>query len=80
MNENISIIPQNILFPSLFIAGFECSTHKRLDGVRLDLIAGTQHDRFVREDFARLREAGITTARDGFRWHLIEKTPGSYDF
>ena len=68
------------LFSSVFIAGFECSTHVLRDGKRLDLIARTQHDRFVREDFARLREAGITTARDGFRWHLIEKTPGSYDF
>ena len=68
------------LFSSFFIGGFECSTHRRPDGLRLDLLSSTQHDRFVCEDYARLREAGITTAREGFRWHLIETSPGEFDF
>lgn len=79
MNENISI-SQNTLFPSFFIGGFECSTHRLRDGRRLDLISATQHDRFADEDYRRLRQSGILTARDGFRWHLIEATPGKYDF
>ena len=78
MNQTIS--SQNTLFPSFFIGGFECSTHRLRNGRRLDLTAGTQHDRFANEDYRRLRKAGILTARDGFRWHLIEATPGKYDF
>jgi hypothetical protein len=60
--------------------GFECSTHKLRNGTRLDLIASTQHDRFAAQDFARLKEIGIQTAREGIRWHLIEPQRGSFDF
>ena len=35
------------LFRSFFAAGFECSSHCRRDGRRLDLIAATGHDRHV---------------------------------
>jgi hypothetical protein len=62
------------------MGGFECSTHRPHHGRRLDIIAATQHDRFVAKDYARLRQQGISTARDGIRWHLIEQTPGQYDF
>ena len=62
------------------MGGFECSTHKLTEGKRLDLITGTQHDRFAREDYERLVEQGLRVARDGARWHLIEQTPGRYDF
>ena len=62
------------------MGGFECSTHKLNEGKRLDLIEGTRHDRFAREDYERLMEQGIRVARDGVRWHLIEKTPGRYNF
>jgi hypothetical protein len=31
-------------FPSFFLGGFECSTHRNIAGRRLDLIAGTRHD------------------------------------
>ncbi|HLJ13649.1 MAG TPA: glycosyltransferase [Bryobacteraceae bacterium] len=68
------------IFSSFFQAGFECSTHKLKSGRRLDLIASTRHDRFLRQDYARLREVGIRTAREGLRWHLIENNPGHYDF
>ncbi len=66
--------------PSFIQAGFECSTHKRRDGTRLDLLRATGHDRWVREDFRRLEPFGISTVRTGARWHLIESTPGQYDF
>ncbi len=65
---------------SFILGGFECSTHRRYDGKRLDLIASTSHDRLAREDYMRLAEFGIGGARDGLRWHLIETAPGRYDF
>ncbi|KJB90331.1 hypothetical protein N826_04405 [Skermanella aerolata KACC 11604] len=37
-------------FNSFFMAGFECSAHRRRDRRRLDLIAATDHDRFVTAD------------------------------
>ena len=74
------MIKSEKLFESFFLGGFECSTHRLATGKRLDEIAATQHDRFAREDYLRLREIGIRTAREGLRWHLIEKAPGRYDF
>src|SRR4051812_46945713 len=68
------------LFPSFFMGGFECSTHKLSEGQRLDLIHSTRHDRFALQDYRRLMEQGMRVARDGLRWHLIERTPGHYDF
>lgn len=68
------------LFKSFFQGGFECSTHRRGDGRRLDLLVGTGHDRWPAEDYAALRHHGISTVRDGLRWHLIERTPGEYDW
>ncbi|HWN95207.1 MAG TPA: hypothetical protein VNT99_09250, partial [Methylomirabilota bacterium] len=59
------------LFPSFFMGGFECSTHKLNEAKRLDLTASTQHDRFARQDYRRLMEQGMRVARDGVRWHII---------
>src|SRR5579863_5443705 len=68
------------LFASFLQAGFECSTHTRRNGQRLDLLKSTKHDKFAREDFKRLQPLGIRTIRTGARWHLIESTPGEFDF
>jgi beta-glucosidase/6-phospho-beta-glucosidase/beta-galactosidase len=68
------------LFESFFLGGFECSTHYLENGKRLDEVAATRHDRFVREDYFRLLDVNIRTAREGIRWHLIESSPGRYDF
>ena len=76
------------IFQSFWMGGFECSTHRlprrkamgRFAGQRLDLIAATRHDEFALQDYARLQEVGIRTARDGVRWHLIEKSPFRYEF
>jgi len=68
------------MFKSFFIGGFECSTHRGRDGRRHDLIAATRHERFALEDFKRLKERGISVAREGLRWHLIESQPERYDF
>ena len=68
------------LFESYFLGGFECSTHRRRDGRRLDLIAATGHDRAVLLDYRAMLDHGIRTVRDGVRWHLIETAPGRYDW
>ena len=67
-------------FVSFFQAGFECSSHRRRDGVRLDLIRATGHDKHVLSDYRQCRELGFSTIRDGVRWHLVERAPGEYDW
>jgi beta-glucosidase/6-phospho-beta-glucosidase/beta-galactosidase len=67
-------------FSSMFMAGFECSTHRRWDRARLDLVQATQHDRLCERDYALAARYGMRGARDGFRWHLIEEQPGRYDW
>src|SRR5215208_6631364 len=67
-------------FDSFFQAGFECSSHRRRDGVRLDLIRATSHDKHVFEDYSVLAELGFRTLRDGLRWHLIEAASGKFDW
>ena len=68
------------LFRSFWIAGFESATHITDCSERLDMLAATQHDRFVSDDYARLGPIGIRTVRDTMRWHLIEPRRGRFDF
>jgi beta-glucosidase/6-phospho-beta-glucosidase/beta-galactosidase len=65
---------------SFFLGGFECSSHRRADGVRLDLLRTTTHDVLAGSDYRQLQSCGIATVRDGLRWHLIEAAPGEYDW
>jgi beta-glucosidase/6-phospho-beta-glucosidase/beta-galactosidase len=67
-------------FDSFFQAGFECSSHRRPDGIRLDLIESTAHDRNMVQDYRLCARLGFRTIRDGLRWHLIEQSPGRYDW
>ncbi|MBY2966935.1 glycosyltransferase [Rhizobium leguminosarum] len=73
------------LFQSFLQGGFECSSHRlrprngQTQGNRLDLIAATGHDRHAETDYRQLQGFGLTTVRDGFRWHLIEEN-GRYDW
>lgn len=67
-------------FASFFMGGFECATHRRRDGARVDVTIATGHDRFVRQDYAALAAHNVWTVRDGLRWHLIERSPGQYDW
>ena len=48
-------------FDSWFMAGFECSSHRRRDGVRLDLIRATGHDKHVLEDYRLCKRFGFGT-------------------
>ncbi|HEX8595280.1 MAG TPA: beta-glucosidase [Pseudomonas sp.] len=68
------------IFSSFLMAGYECSSHRRQDGRRLDLLAMTDHAQFADKDYQQLAALGITCARDGLRWHLIESKPGHYDW
>lgn len=71
--------PAPELFRSFWMGGFESACHINEAGKRLDMIAGVQHDSKVERDYALLRSMGMQTARDGLRWHLIDRG-GSYDF
>ncbi|HLG95708.1 MAG TPA: hypothetical protein VKX49_05285 [Bryobacteraceae bacterium] len=79
MTEPLVPASQPSLFRSFWIAGFESSTHISPARVRLDMIAGIEHDKKIYEDYARLKEFNILTARDGLRWHLVDRN-GFYDF
>ena len=67
------------VFSSFFIGGFECSSQRRRDGRRLDVLAQTEHDVRAADDYRLLARHGMRTARDGVRWHLIEQLPGRFD-
>jgi beta-glucosidase/6-phospho-beta-glucosidase/beta-galactosidase len=67
------------LFRSFWMAGFECSSQINSAGVRLDMTAALQHDVYAAEDYRRIRALGMRTARDGLRWHLIDRG-GRYDW
>ena len=74
----------NVFHPSIFqsfwMGGFESACHVNRAGHRLDMLRTTQHDRFVRDDYAALQGMHIGTARDTIRWHLVEETAGVYNF
>lgn len=79
----ISSLPQRHhpqLFRSFFQGSFACSTACRSEGKRLDMVVSSGHDMLLEKDYAALAEQHLHTARDGARWHLIEKTSGIYDW
>jgi beta-glucosidase/6-phospho-beta-glucosidase/beta-galactosidase len=69
----------NNLFPSFFLAGFECSTHVNQRGERQDLVKITQHDRFLCEDYQRVASLAMGAVREGVPWYRIDRK-GRYDF
>jgi len=66
------------IFPTFFISGFECSTFLWKDKKRRNLIAETQHDRHIKEDYRLLRELGIAVAREGVPWPFVD-SGGKFD-
>jgi hypothetical protein len=80
INSGSEANPRAPIFRSFFAGGFECSTHRNRNRRRLDLVAATRHDEFALQDYRRLERQGLRVAREGLRWHLVEKTPGRYDF
>lgn len=71
--------PSAPLFRSFWLGGFESACHINRSGRRVDMICATAHDTEVERDYAMLAEFGISTVRDGMRWHLIDRGPG-HDF
>src|SRR4051812_19016221 len=67
-------------FESFFMAGVECSSHRRFDRRRLDILESTGHDRFADSDYRAVQSIGIRTVRDGVRWHRIETRPFNYEW
>jgi hypothetical protein len=67
-------------FDGFFLAGFECSDHRVEDGRRVDVLAGTGHDRLAARDYALLRGVGIDACREGVSWVRCEPQPGCFDF
>lgn len=67
------------MFRSFWQAGFESASHINGRGVRVDMLAATQHVEYADEDYARLPGVGIRVAREGVRWPLVEQR-GSYDY
>lgn len=62
------------------MGGFECASHRREDGLRVDVSTETRHDLRAFADYSLLRQCGVQTVRDGLRWHLIEAVSGTYDW
>ena len=46
----------------------------------MDMVRATRHDELAGADYGRMIELGLRAARDGLRWHLIEREPLQYDF
>lgn len=62
------------LFGSFFLGGFECATHRTLEGHRLDVIKATQHDTLARQDYELCRSVGIRAVREAARWPIIDQS------
>lgn len=72
--------PDEGLFPTFFMAGFECSTFIWKDGQRKDYVALTGHDRHLKADYHRLEELGIGVAREAVRWPMVDRGGSRYDW
>lgn len=68
------------IFPTFFMAGFECSTFVWKDGERKDYVAATGHDRHLRSDFASAMDLGIGVVREAIRWPHVDLGGGKYDW
>jgi hypothetical protein len=68
------------IFPTFFMAGFECSTFLWKDGERKDYVRLTGHDRLIREDYRRVEDLGMDVVREAIRWPLVDKGGGKYDW
>lgn len=80
LQPSTDVVETSALFTSVFLGGFECSCQRLESGRRLDLVASTQHDKFARQDYARLRAMGMSAARDGISWVQAETRTGQFDF
>ncbi len=68
------------IFPTFFMAGFECSTFIWKDHQRKDYVKLTGHDRYLEQDYEDVMDLGIAVVREGIRWPLVDKGNGHYDW
>ena len=68
------------IFPTFFMAGFECSTFVWKDRERKDYVTATGHDRHLEEDLAAAMNLGIGVVREAMRWPQIDPGNGRYDW
>jgi beta-glucosidase/6-phospho-beta-glucosidase/beta-galactosidase len=68
------------IFPTFFMAGFECSTFIWKDGRRRDYVKLTGHDRHLEKDYECLMDLGIGVVREAIRWPLVDQGGGRYDW
>jgi len=72
--------PPPSTFRSFVLGGWESSSHRLSNGVRLDMLAANGHDSHAAQDYRQLAGLGIRACRDGLRWHRVEAEAGHYDF
>lgn len=68
------------IFPTFFMAGFECSTFVWKDGQRKDYVVATGHDRHLKRDLAAAMDLGIGVVREAVRWPSVDLGGGRYDW
>jgi beta-glucosidase/6-phospho-beta-glucosidase/beta-galactosidase len=73
-------LPEEGLFRTFFMAGFECSTFIWKDKERKDYVAITGHDRYLEDDYRQVQDLGIDVLREAIRWPLVDKGGGRYDW
>ena len=72
-------ISTDSIFPTFFMAGFECSTFVWKDRERKDYVAATGHDRHLAADFEAAMDLGIGAVREAVRWPVVDLGGGRYD-
>ncbi|HVL40491.1 MAG TPA: hypothetical protein VM328_13960 [Fimbriimonadaceae bacterium] len=68
------------IFPTFFMAGFECSTFLWKDGERKDYIRLTGHDRHLSADCECVKDLGIGVVREAVPWPFVDLGSGRYDW
>ncbi len=68
------------IFPTFFMAGFECSTFVWKDQEREDYVSATGHDQHLAADLAAAMDLGIGLVREAIRWPHVDLGDGRYDW
>ena len=68
------------IFPTFFMAGFECSTFVWKDRQRKDYVTATGHDVHLKADLAAAMDLGIGVVREAIRWPTVDLGGGRYDW
>lgn len=75
--QTTDIIDQLPFAQFVWGSGIECSF---LPHLNVDQFHWTQHNRFWREDFKRLKDVGISNLRYAFPWHILQPQRGEFDW